>query len=89
MLSLDLDKIKRDFSNFHFYKGPDFTWNPELKTISYERLSSQQDFAQLLHEIAHAKLGHKNYPTHRNGTICLGICSQRTSTKIPPKSQYE
>ena len=61
MLLVNLNKIKHDFPNFHFQEGPDFTWNPELTTVSYERLSSQQDFAQLLHEIAHAKLSHKNY----------------------------
>lgn len=57
----NINKIKHDFPDLNFEKGKTFSWDPNSRTIYYEKLSSKQDLMQLLHEIAHAKLVHKNY----------------------------
>ena len=54
----NINKIKHDFPDLNFEKGETFSWDPNSRTIYYEKLSSKQDLAQLLHEIAHAKLDH-------------------------------
>ena len=61
MPSVSLPQIEHDFPELQFKEGEVFSWNPNLQTVYYEKLDSQEDLVQLLHEIAHAKLGHKNY----------------------------
>lgn len=55
-------KIKQDFPDIIFEKSNAFSWSPNTRTIFYKNPLQQQDnFAQLLHEIAHAKLQHESY----------------------------
>ena len=61
MPSVSLLQIEHDFPELQFKEGEVFSWNPNSQTVYYEKLDSQEDLVQLLHEIAHAKLGHKNY----------------------------
>lgn len=58
-----LIQLKQDFTNITFTKGDSFYWSPETRTITYAILSTQPDIAiwSLLHEVAHADLGHNNY----------------------------
>ena len=56
-----LTKIKRDFPDITFKKGDVFSWSPKTQTVFYKNLRQKNDFAQLLHEIAHAKLQHESY----------------------------
>ena len=56
-----LAKIKLDFPDIIFKKSDVFSWSPETQTVFYKNLQQKSDFAQLLHEIAHAKLQHESY----------------------------
>ena len=58
MPSVNLLQIEHDFPELQFKEGEVFSWNPNSQTVYYEKLDSQEDLVQLLHEIAHAKLGH-------------------------------
>ena len=52
MPSVSLPQIEHDFPKLQFNKGEAFSWNPNLQTVYYEKLDSQEDLVQLLHEIA-------------------------------------
>lgn len=52
-------RLAADFTQIHFVEGSDFHWSPTDKTISYIPVS--QNTAALLHEVAHAILGHASY----------------------------
>jgi hypothetical protein len=51
--------LKHDFPAYIFVSGEDFLWSPETKTITY--IADSDDQASLLHELAHAILGHAAY----------------------------
>ena len=67
-----LAKIKLDFPDITFKKSDVFSWSPKTQTVFYKNLRQKSDFAQLLHEIAHAKLQHESY--QRDITLIDGIC---------------
>lgn len=52
-----LSRISKDFPNIKFELGSDFHWSPLTKTVFY----AQESHPELLHELAHALLGHKEY----------------------------
>lgn len=54
-----VSKLQRDFAQFQFCEGSDFHWSPAEKTIYYR--AESLDGASLLHELAHALLGHEDY----------------------------
>jgi hypothetical protein len=56
-----LDRLKSDFREYIFSKGETFRWSPSHKTITYAGLSEPADIWTLLHELAHAELGHTDY----------------------------
>ena len=59
-----LDQIIADFEDeFNFKRSSVFSWSPAKQTIYYSRAKSAAENAvwSLLHEIGHAKLGHKTY----------------------------
>lgn len=55
-------RIARDYPQFKFVPGPQEHWSSKTKTITY---SQSEPLAQLqyglLHELAHALLGHNSY----------------------------
>lgn len=53
-----LAKLKQDFPALHIVQGDTFRWSPETQTVYY---ADTDDTASLLHEIAHAELGHTGY----------------------------
>lgn len=53
-----LQALKKDFPDISFVKSDLFHWSPEKKTVYYRNTS---DSASLMHEIAHASLGHAEY----------------------------
>ena len=57
--------VKKDFPEISFLEGESFIWSPKTKTISYSthQQPDNQGVWSLLHEIAHAELGHANYNT--------------------------
>ena len=58
-----LDKLKNDYKELVFLEGPKYLFRPP-KTIYFEPDSADKESEiLLLHELAHAKLGHKTYST--------------------------
>lgn len=53
-----LEKLHHDFPDIHFIQGDIFSWSPSTKTIFFE---DPQNYYHLLHETAHASLGHSTY----------------------------
>ena len=57
-----VDKVRADFPQFSFKEGLQEHWSPKTNTVTYEAGKSGQKAAYgLLHELAHALLGHYNY----------------------------
>jgi hypothetical protein len=55
-----IKQIQADYPAFRFKPGPQEHWSPKTNTITYEQNSKDGPFG-LLHELAHALLGHDNY----------------------------
>jgi|SRR6266542_3048623 len=49
--------LQEHYPEFHFQPGETFRWSPDSQTIFYEG----NDLSALLHELAHAILGHQHY----------------------------
>ncbi len=47
--------------NYTFVPGEDFMWSPDMKTVFYRPSEQIEDIWSLLHEIAHAELGHTTF----------------------------
>lgn len=56
-----LKQIRDDHAQFGFVLGDDFIWSPDTLKITYRDPRSPEDLWTLLHEVAHAKLGHHAY----------------------------
>lgn len=52
-------KLQAEYPAYHFVEGREFRWSPQEKTIFYD--GSSDDLSSLLHELAHAILGHSDY----------------------------
>lgn len=55
-----LRNLRHDLPKVHFTKGEAFKWSPEAATISYHP-DDPHGAERLLHEVAHAQLGHSSY----------------------------
>ena len=56
-----LGKLRDDFPDIHFEIGDDFYWSPTTRTIHTTPVNTPEDRLTLLHEVAHAKLGHSHF----------------------------
>lgn len=56
-----LKQIINDHTQFGFVLGDDFVWSPDGRQIMYKKPAHLADIWTLLHEVAHAKLGHTSY----------------------------
>lgn len=57
-----ISKIARDFSQFKFVPGEQEHWSPKTNTITYDSgMKDKEHNFGLLHELAHALLGHNTY----------------------------
>lgn len=56
-----LKRIQADNAAYGFVLGEDFVWSPVTRTILYRAPQTEADIWTLLHEIAHAQLGHQAY----------------------------
>ena len=56
-------KLKQDYPYLSFSAGAAACWSPEKRQIYYSPDSDYQASAGLLHEVAHALLGHQSYDT--------------------------
>lgn len=55
-------KLSKDFPEFAFQPGVQDHWSPKANTITYKSTASLKEIQYgVLHELAHAKLGHTNY----------------------------
>ncbi len=57
-----ITRVAADYPQFEFKPGGQEHWSPKTKTITYEvGGSAKHTLFGLLHELAHALLGHNNY----------------------------
>jgi len=55
-------ELKRDYPQFKFKSGSQDHWSPKSNTITYKSEAPPQEKEYgILHELAHAQLGHTNY----------------------------
>ena len=55
-------RIVQDYPQFKFQPGSQEHWSPRTKTITYSQTEPAEELRYgLLHELAHALLGHDNY----------------------------
>ena len=59
-ITLLLKQLSADYPKFTFKKGTNFSWSPTEKIVYYNDGHSDNQLL-LLHELAHAKLGHNDY----------------------------
>jgi len=59
LISSLISKLPDDFPAYTFTPADDFFWSPEKQTVFY--VQESDDEASLLHELAHALLGHASY----------------------------
>lgn len=57
-----LKSINQNYPNLDLVEGTAFSWSPNTKTITYA-LDGKQKTWSLLHELAHALLGHSSFET--------------------------
>src|SRR5581483_10055815 len=55
-----IERIEADYPQFNFKAGRQEHWSPRTKTITYEPEAPNLKYG-LLHELAHALLGHDSY----------------------------
>lgn len=60
-LSSIVKRLTRDYPRYRFQTGNVFSWSYHSQTITYIDEESPAAIAQLLHETAHAILGHHHY----------------------------
>ncbi len=57
-----IDKLTSDYPQFSFKPGAQEHWSPKTNTITYEAGQKGEQLSYgVLHELAHALLGHNNY----------------------------
>ncbi|MBI4033914.1 hypothetical protein HY379_02845 [Candidatus Saccharibacteria bacterium] len=57
-----IDQLRRDFPQLTFKPGSQDHWSPKTNTVSYKSGAPLKETqCGVLHELAHAKLGHSNY----------------------------
>lgn len=56
-----VDRLQHDFADITFVQGIDFVWSPVNRTLTYSPLIEKDDTSALLHELAHAQLGHTTF----------------------------
>lgn len=56
--------LQSDFPKLKFVNGPAFSWSPSSRTITYKTVRpTKLANWSMLHELAHATLGHQHYQT--------------------------
>lgn len=60
-ISKTVNRIVRSFPGITFAKGDEFYWSSTSKTVFYQHITDEAGIWLLLHEIAHANLGHSSY----------------------------
>lgn len=53
--------LATDFPDLHFASSDDFYWSPSDNTVYFPEITDNTDRLTLLHEVAHAALGHAHF----------------------------
>lgn len=62
--SIFINKVAKDYPQFKFVPGDHEHWSPSTETITYNEHEEAEELCYgLLHELAHALLGHNSYQT--------------------------
>lgn len=57
-----IDRLSQDYPDFQFVHGAQEHWSPKTSTITFNPAQKPQQIRYgVLHELAHALLGHQNY----------------------------
>ncbi len=56
-----LDRLRSIVSDVSFVKDKSFYWSPDRNEVHYSPKNTDEGVWSLLHEVAHAKLGHTQY----------------------------
>lgn len=59
-------QIKQRFPRLNFVAGDDFVWSSRHQTVTYKYGDNPENQWALIHETAHASLGHSNYQTDQH-----------------------
>lgn len=54
-------QLRAAFPKLHFILDPVCRWSPDSRTVYYREITSDDDAFNLLHEVAHALLGHTSF----------------------------
>jgi len=60
-ISSIVSSIYADYPSYNFAAAEDFIWSPTHNTVYHPAITTQESIWSLLHEIAHAELGHFTY----------------------------
>lgn len=77
-----LQQLRSNFPEILFEQGDDFRWSPGVKTVYYP--ADGTETAMLLHETAHASLGHTDYD-HDIDLIHLERAAWNTTIELGEK----
>lgn len=58
-----IQRLREDYKEIRFVKAEGFYWSPTDQAVAYNEKDNQASRWVLLHELAHAVLGHQNYET--------------------------
>jgi len=58
-----VNRVKKDNPNYQFVLADDFVWSPTENTIYYAEVARIEALWALVHELAHARLGHIDFQT--------------------------
>lgn len=58
-----IEALKADYPGLTFVVGQHFCWSPGRQEVYYELSGKPESMFGVLHEIGHARLGHKGYKT--------------------------
>lgn len=57
-----IDRLRHDFPEYSFQKGAHDHWSPRTNSITFKNDASEREQKySILHELAHAQLGHSTY----------------------------
>ncbi len=89
MLTL-LAKLEKDFPELTFEAGTEFCWSPKTQCITYYADPDDETVAawSLLHEVAHADLGHNRYGSDFE-LLHMEAAAWHQAAKLAEKYGYE
>jgi hypothetical protein len=85
-----VNSLRANYPDLHFSEGAAFYWSPKDKTVYFTAVSTLELIAEwsLLHELAHAVLGHKSYADDYE-LVQLEVAAWQKAQKLAKKYGYE